>query len=76
MRPLRTFGLLAALGLLIAAPAHAGDGKGELTDQQFGRILTMFLEDLLHEKGKEVAKLVVMHTMKMPNAAVMTGLYR
>jgi hypothetical protein len=56
MPTLRSLGLLSALVLTFAPSAHADDPKGELTDQQFGRMLTMFLEDPLHEKGKEVRR--------------------
>jgi hypothetical protein len=74
MRSLLPFTLLTALVLLVPASALADEKKDkELTDQQFGRLLTMFLEDPLHEKGKEFAKLLIVYTMQTPKAAVMLG---
>src|SRR5437016_4602131 len=74
MRAFRHFTLLAALVLLVCEPALPGEKKGEgLTDQQFGRLLTTFLEDPLHEKAKEVAKMLVVYTLQTPKAAVMLG---
>jgi hypothetical protein len=66
--------LLAAAVLLVGDGGRAGEKKGEsLTDQQFGRMLTVFLEDPLHEKGKDVAKALVVFTLQTPKAAVMLG---
>src|SRR5262245_33238992 len=74
MRSLRVFALLTALVLLVSHTALPGEKKSkELTDQQFGRALTMFLEDPLQEKGKELAKLLVVFTMQTPKAAVILG---
>jgi hypothetical protein len=62
------------LALLVSAPALPGQKKDEgLTDQQFGRLLTVFLEDPLQKKGKELAKLLVVYTMQTPKAAVVLG---
>ena len=74
MRSFLSFTLLTASILLVSHSALADDKNDEgLTDQQFGRLLTMFLEDPLQEKGKEVAKLLVFYTMETPKAAVMLG---
>jgi hypothetical protein len=64
----------AALALLVCGPARAAAKEGGgLTEQQFGRLLTMFLEDPLHAKANEMAKLLVTFTMQTPKAAVMLG---
>jgi hypothetical protein len=74
MRYLLPFTVLTALVLLASGPTLADEKKGEkLTDKQFGRLLTVFLEDPLHENGKEVAKLLVIYTLQTPRAAVMLG---
>jgi hypothetical protein len=74
MRALLPFTPLAALALLVCGPARAGEKTGEgLTDQQFDRLLTRFLEDPLQEKAKEVAKLLVVYTLQTPKAAVVLG---
>lgn len=74
MRSLLLFTLLTVLVLLVPASARADEKKSEeLTDQQFNRLLTVFLEDPLHEKGKDIAKLLVVSTMQTPKAAVMLG---
>jgi len=74
MRPFFAFPLLAALFLAISGPSFAEEKKDDLlTDQQFGRALTMFLEDPLHEKGPELAKVLIIFTMQTPKAAVMLG---
>ena len=71
MRAFLPFTLLAAMALLVGSPARAGAQKDEgLTDQQFGRLLTMFLEDPLHEKGKDIARLMIVFTLQTPKAAL------
>jgi hypothetical protein len=73
MRPVLPLVLMTAL-LVLVAPAPAGEKKAkELTDQQFGRLLTLFLENPLHEKAKDLAKILITHTSQTPNAAVMLG---
>jgi hypothetical protein len=66
--------LFVALYLVSSQPARADDKPGEgLTDQEFGRLLSMFLDDPLHEKGKAVAKGLVVFTLQTPDAAVVLG---
>jgi len=66
--------LLVTLVLLVSDLALGDEKKAEvLTDQQFGRLLTLFLEDPLHEKGKDIARMLVVYTMQTPKAAVMMG---
>lgn len=72
MRSLSSVTLLTALVLLVSARADENKGE-ELTDQQFSRLLTVFLEDPLREKAKEIAKMLVVYTMQTPKAAVMLG---
>lgn len=74
MRSLLRFALLAALVLLAPGHTRAQEKKDEgLSDQQFGRLLTVFLEDPLHEKGKDVAKGLIVFTMQSPKVAVVLG---
>jgi hypothetical protein len=74
MRSWLPLALLAASVLLLSGSAPAGDGKDKgLTDQQFDRLLAAFLEDPLQEKGKDIARALVVHTMRTPKAAVVLG---
>jgi hypothetical protein len=74
MRAVLPFTSLVALVLLVCEPVRSGEKKGEgLTDQQFDRLLTRFLEDPLHDKAKETAKMLIVYTLQTPKAAVMLG---
>jgi hypothetical protein len=66
--------MLAVLGLLVPGPTRADEkpGKG-LSDREFDRLLTVFLDDPLHEKGKDMARAVVVFTLETPKAAVVLG---
>jgi hypothetical protein len=74
MRSLLPFAVLSLFALLVSS-ARADEKKKpeELTDQQFNRLLTMFLDDPLQEKGKDIARLLIIHTMQTSKAAVMLG---
>jgi hypothetical protein len=66
--------ILPATLVLTCGPARADEKKdAALTEQQFGRLLTVFLEDPTDEKANEAAKLLVIFTMQTPKAAVMLG---
>lgn len=74
MRTLLSLSALAASVLLMWNAAVVGQEKDAgLSDQQFSRALTMFLEDPLNDKSKDLAKALVVFTMQTPNAAVVLG---
>jgi hypothetical protein len=74
MHSLLPFAFAAVVVLLGSRSAIADEPrKDAMTDEQFGRLLTVFLEDPLHKKGKELARLLIIHTMQTPNAAVVLG---
>src|SRR5689334_7277599 len=74
MRATLPIPVLAVVFLLTCGPTRAGEKKGkELTDQQFGRLLTLFLEDPLHAKAREFAKVLIAYTIQTPKAAVVLG---
>jgi hypothetical protein len=58
-----------------SAPARADEKEkpGAPSDRDFDRLLTVFLDDPLHEKAKDMARAVVLFTLETPKAAVVLG---
>jgi hypothetical protein len=74
MTSFRLFVLGALLATLPGAAARGDDPKVELpSDAQFGRMMTVLLEDPFHDKAQELAKAIVVFTMATPKATVMLG---
>jgi hypothetical protein len=73
MRILLSFTLLLTLVLLVPAPARAGVPQEGMSDQQFARVLMLFLDDPLHERGKDFAMLLIVATARTPKATVVLG---
>jgi hypothetical protein len=73
MSVLRILSLAAVLGLLVGARASAQETKPELNDKQFRRAVTVFLEDPLGEKAKDIAKFIMAFASQTPKAVVFLG---
>ncbi len=53
--------------------AQEPEEPGNLTDAQFRRLTMVFLEDPTGKKSKELAKVIIIYTMKTPKAIVVLG---